>query len=246
MIKKTLCILLILGSSVMASMGSYSINEKLNLNPTISIDNIKVRDKNFNSNSFSFSTNSSIEKLYKELNLTNKMDFATFSNAISGMKKLKDVKEDIITIIDFTKSSIKERFFVIDLKNKKTLFSTYVMHGKNSGDSIPKEFSNAVNSYKSSPGFYKTENTYNGEFGYSLRIAGLEKGINDKAKERAIVVHGSEYAKPRPGAKKLDRSLGCPAIPKDISDKVINKIKDGRLLYIHTDSASYIQKSSII
>ena len=242
MIKNILVILFTLASSTMASMGNYSINEKLNLDSTLSIENIKVRS----SNKFAFLPNSSVENLYKELNLTNKMDFTTFSNAISGMKKLKDVKEDIITIIDFTKSSIKERFFVIDLKNKKTLFSTYVMHGKNSGESIPREFSNAVNSFKSSPGFYKTENTYNGEYGYSLRLNGLEKGINDKARERAIVVHGSQYAKPKPGAKKLDRSLGCPAIPKEISDKVINKIKDGRLLYIHTNEKSYAQKSSII
>ncbi|MCX3066008.1 murein L,D-transpeptidase catalytic domain family protein [Cetobacterium somerae] len=242
MIKNILVILFTLASSTMASMGNYSINEKLNLDSSLSIENIKVRS----SNKFAFLPNSSVENLYKELNLTNKMDFTTFSNAISGMKKLKDVKEDIITIIDFTKSSIKERFFVIDLKNKKTLFSTYVMHGKNSGESIPKEFSNAVNSFKSSPGFYKTENTYNGEYGYSLRLNGLEKGINDKARERAIVVHGSQYAKPKPGAKKLDRSLGCPAIPKEISDKVINKIKDGRLLYIHTNEKSYVQKSSII
>lgn len=242
MIKNILVILFTLASSTMASMGNYSINEKLNLDSSLSIENIKVRS----SNKFAFLPNSSVENLYKELNLTNKMDFTTFSNAISGMKKLKDVKEDIITIIDFTKSSIKERFFVIDLKNKKTLFSTYVMHGKNSGESIPREFSNAVNSFKSSPGFYKTENTYNGEYGYSLRLNGLEKGINDKARERAIVVHGSQYAKPKPGAKKLDRSLGCPAIPKEISDKVINKIKDGRLLYIHTNEKSYAQKSSII
>ena len=242
MIKNILVILFTLASSTMASMGNYSINEKLNLDSSLSIENIKVRD----SNRFAFSPNSSIENLYRELNLTNKMDFSTFSNAISGMKKLKNIKEDIITIIDFTKSSVKERFFVIDLKNKKTLFSTYVMHGKNSGESIPREFSNAVNSYKSSPGFYKTENTYNGEYGYSLRLDGLEKGINDKARERAIVVHGSQYAKPKPGAKKLDRSLGCPAIPKDISDRVINKIKDGRLLYIHTNERSYVQKRSII
>lgn len=242
MIKNIIFILLTLASSTMASMGSYSINEKLNLDQSLSIEKIKVKD----SNKFSFLPNSSIENLYRELNLTNKMDFTTFSNAILGMKKLKNIKEDIITIIDFTKSSVKERFFVIDLKNKKTLFSTYVMHGKNSGESIPREFSNVVNSYKSSPGFYKTENTYNGEYGYSLRLDGLEKGINDKARERAIVVHGSQYAKPKPGAKKLDRSLGCPAIPKDISDKVINKIKNGRVLYIHTDSSSYIKKSSII
>ncbi|WP_081982772.1 MULTISPECIES: murein L,D-transpeptidase catalytic domain family protein [unclassified Cetobacterium] len=242
MVKNIVFIFLTLVSSTMASVGSYSINQKLNLDPTLSIDNIKLK----NGNNFAFSPNNSIESLYKELNLTNKMEFTTFSNAITGMKKIKGVKEDVITIVDFTKSSIKERFFVIDLKNKKTLFSTYVMHGKNSGESIPKEFSNTINSFKSSPGFYKTENTYNGEYGYSLRLEGLEKGINDKAKERAIVVHGSQYAKPKPGAKKLDRSLGCPAIPKEISDKVINKIKDGRLLYIHTNEKSYVQKSSLI
>lgn len=242
MVKNIIFILLTLVSSTIASMGSYSINEKLNLDSALSIGNIKVK----NGNSFQFSSNNSIENLYNELNLKNKIEFTTFSNAVSGMKKIKGVKEDIITIVDFTKPSVKERFFVIDLKNKKTLFSTYVMHGKNSGESIPKEFSNIINSFKSSPGFYKTENTYSGEFGYSLRLDGLEKGINDKAKERAIVVHGSQYAKPKPGAKRLDRSLGCPAIPKEISDKVINKIKDGRLLYIHTNEKSYVQNSSLI
>ncbi|MGL5950531.1 MAG: murein L,D-transpeptidase catalytic domain-containing protein, partial [Cetobacterium sp.] len=174
MVKNVIFILLTLASSTMASMGSYSINEKLNLDSALSIDNIKVK----NGNSFQFSPNNSIENLYNELNLRNKIEFTTFSNAVSGMKKIKGVKEDIITIVDFTKPSVKERFFVIDLKNKKTLFSTYVMHGKNSGESIPKEFSNVVNSFKSSPGFYKTENTYSGEFGYSLRLDGLEKGIN--------------------------------------------------------------------
>ncbi|WP_432204375.1 murein L,D-transpeptidase catalytic domain family protein [Cetobacterium somerae] len=247
MVKKILIFSLVLASSAMASIEDYSINKKLNLNPSVFIENSKIDEfKKFTYSPQISNSKDSVYKLYEELNLKNRLDFKAFSNAISGMKKLKDVKEDIITIIDFTKSSIKERFFVIDLKNKRTLFSTYVMHGKNSGGAIPREFSNAVNSYKSSPGFYKTENTYSGEFGYSLRIDGLEKGINDNAKERAIVVHGSDYAKPKPGAQKLDRSLGCPAIPKEISDKVINRIKDGRLLYIYTDEKSYRQKSSIV
>ena len=222
-----------------ANTDNFSIYKKLNI-----ADNNITLSKPISKSTLM--TNDSILKTYNELKLKSKMDYTVFYNAIIGLKKISNIKNDIITIVDFSKSSVKERFFVIDLKKKKVLYSTYVMHGKNSGGAIPTSFSNILDSNKSSPGFYKTDITYNGSNGYSLRLDGLEKGINDRARERAIVIHGSDYAIPSKGATMLSKSLGCPAIPREISKEVINIIKDGRLLYIHTNSQDYLSKTTIL
>ncbi|MEG0236193.1 MAG: murein L,D-transpeptidase catalytic domain family protein [Cetobacterium sp.] len=223
---------LIKGFSLFAIENNYSINKKLNLD--------KIRNKIVNIE------NSNLKSLYSELKLNNFLEFEVFSNAVNGLNRIKASKKDILTIIDFSSSSLKKRFFVIDLKKKKVLYSTYVMHGKNSGDEFTTSFSNTLNSYQSSPGFFVTENSYIGAYGYSLRLKGLEKGINDKAKERAIVIHGSQYANPIPGAKSLSKSLGCPAIPKELSKEVIDLIKNGSVIYAHTNKQFYLKKSSFI
>lgn len=243
MLRKLFAIFLIISSYSFSNMENYSITKKLK-SDFKNYEKSKNTKRNF-SEKVSLKT-PAIDSIYRDLNLQDTLDYRVFSNALLGMEKIEDTKKDVITIIDFTKSSLKERFFVIDLKNKKVLFSTYVMHGKNSGGAVPQEFSNSINSYKSSPGFYVTDATYYGKFGYSLRLNGVEEGINDNARERAIVVHGSQYAMPSSGAKALSTSLGCPAIPKEISGPVINKIKDGRIIYIHTDQEEYLSKSSIL
>ncbi len=227
-------LLLIKGISLFAFEKEYSITSKLKLNT------VKTQKKTLNLSS------SSVASLYNELKLNKVLEFEAFSNAINGLNKIKTLKKDILTIIDFSNSSLNKRFFVIDLKNKKVLYSTYVMHGKNSGDEFTTSFSNVLNSYQSSPGFYLTENSYIGDYGYSLRLKGLEKGINDRAKERAIVIHGSQYAKPIPGARSLSKSLGCPAIPKELSKEVIDIIKNGSVIYAHTNKKDYIKESSLI
>lgn len=177
----------------------------------------------------------SIDSLYKELKLEGKLSKGAFRNGVLGFNNIQEKKKNILTIIDYSESSLQDRFFVIDLNKKDILFSTTVAHGKNSGGDIPTKFSNKIDSYQSSPGFYITEGTYSGQNGYSLILDGLEKGINDKAKERNIVVHGASYAKPYKGASRLGRSLGCPAIPKEITKPVIDTIKDGSIIYIYTD-----------
>ena len=156
--------------------------------------------------------------------------------------------KDILTVIDFTKPSTEKRLFVIDLKLKKILFISYVAHGRNSGEKYATSFSNREGSFKSSLGFYKTENTYYGKNGYSLVLDGLERGINDKAKERAIVMHGAAYADPSTirSCGRLGRSLGCPALPLAVSKKIIDTIKGGTLLYIHGDDKTYASLSTFI
>lgn len=192
-----------------------------------------------------FSTDKNIQKLYKELQLETKLDYKAFKYGYLGFNNIEKEKS-ILTIVDFSKPSTEERFFVIDLLNKKVLYETYVSHGRNSGNNYATHFSNSLNSYMSSPGFYTTENTYNGGNGYSLRLNGLEKGINDRAKERAIVIHGASYANPSTIAQggRLGRSLGCPALPTKVSKPIIDTIKNGSVVYIY--SPDYAKKSKFV
>ena len=186
--------------------------------------------------------------LYHEMALAGTIDYAVFERAIAGYNRMDGHDKDILTVIDFTKPSTEKRLFVIDLKLKKILFISYVAHGRNSGEKYATSFSNREGSFKSSLGFYKTENTYYGKTGYSLVLDGLERGINDKAKERAIVMHGATYADPSTirSCGRLGRSLGCPALPLAVSKKIIDTIKGGTLLYIHGDDKTYASRSTFI
>lgn len=189
-----------------------------------------------------------IKTIYKDLGVENKLEYSTFLKAIQGYNRIEDKKAGYITIIDFSKPSNEERFFVIDLENKKVDFSTYVTHGKNSGLGTAVKFSNNPNSYQSSLGFYLTKNTYEGSNGYSLRLLGLEPGINSNAMDRNIVVHGADYATKEFMDKYgfLGRSLGCPAIPEEISKEVIDYIKGGTVLYINGNDETYYAKSKYV
>lgn len=189
-----------------------------------------------------------IKTIYKDLGIENKLEYSIFLKAIQGYNRIEDKKAGYITIIDFSKPSNEERFFVIDLENKKVDFSTYVTHGKNSGLGTAVKFSNNPNSYQSSLGFYLTKNTYEGSNGYSLRLLGLEPGINSNAMDRNIVVHGADYATKEFMDKYgfLGRSLGCPAIPEEISKEVIDYIKGGTVLYINGNDETYYAKSKYV
>lgn len=187
-------------------------------------------------------------RLYREMKLDDLISFPAFEQALTGYYKLDKANEDILTLIDFTKPSTAKRFFVLDLKQKKVLFSSYVSHGRNSGGNFATSFSNQDGSYKSSLGFFVTENTYQGKNGYSLVLDGLEEKINDRAKQRAIVIHGASYSDPARIASsgRLGRSLGCPALPLSVSKKVIDAIKGGSLLYIYADDRNYLRNSKIL
>lgn len=173
-------------------------------------------------------------RLYNKLNLENIISFPAFYEALKGYYAL-EAQNPILTLIDFTKPSTEKRFCVIDLKQRRILFKSYVAHGKNSGENYAVSFSNQPGSYKSSLGLFRTGETYFGKNGYSLILEGLEENKNDMARKRAIVIHGADYADPRmiPKQGRLGRSQGCPALPPAVSDKIINAIKQGTLLYIH-------------
>lgn len=173
--------------------------------------------------------------LYEEMELGDKVGFEVFEEAIEGYYRYRPQQPGILTLIDFSKPSTEERFYVLDLEAKKLLYATYVAHGRNSGGNFAKSFSNIPGSFQSSTGFFTTGSTYIGKNGYSLFLDGLEKGVNDRARERAIVIHGAAYANPSIIASqgRLGRSLGCPALPPALNRPIIDAIKGGSLLYIH-------------
>lgn len=179
-------------------------------------------------------------------------DLQLLKTALDGYELLQEQqtlsRPEVITIIDYSLPSNKERLWVIDLENAKVIYRTFVSHGRNSGGLMAEKFSNKPGSYESSPGFYSTGETYKGKHGLSLKLDGLEKGINDNARERAIVVHGADYVSPDFITQngRLGRSLGCPAVPEKLSKDIIETIKGGSCFFIYVPKASYTSNSRII
>ena len=157
-------------------------------------------------------------------------------------------RSDVISICDFSQSSRNKRLYVLDMDQKKVIINTYVAHGRRSGSEYARSFSNNPESHKSSLGFYITEQSYYGDHGEALKIHGLERGFNDKADRRNIVIHGSEYVGPDflRSNKFNGRSFGCPAVPSSDIDQVIQTIKNGSCLFIYYPTKKYITKSKIL
>jgi hypothetical protein len=156
--------------------------------------------------------------------------------------------QGIISVCDFSLSSKQKRLFIIDIENCQLVLNTYVAHGRKSGTEYARTFSNKANSHQSSIGFYLTGATYYGDHGFSLRINGLEKGFNDKALRRNIVIHGSDYTTDDflCSNKMLGRSFGCPAVPQGETEAVINAIKEGTCFFIYHPTKKYLTASKIL
>ena len=175
----------------------------------------------------------------------------TFIKAYEGYSALENqgkVKNNILTIVDFSFSSTKERMWVIDMENKKVVLQTLVSHGMNSGTEYAKSFSNQNESFKSSLGFFITGETYNGKHGISLKLDGQEYGLNDKARERAVVVHGADYVSKRLANRQgyIGRSQGCPAVAPAVAKKLINTIKNKSVLFSYHPTRMYVNKSRLV
>ena len=180
------------------------------------------------------------------------LSMQAFEYAYKGYRLLLEKKiirkEDYLTICDFSQSSNNKRLYLVDMTNNKVILNTYVAHGRNSGGEYATRFSNRSKSLQSSLGFYVTQNTYYGEHGLALRVAGLEEGYNDKALKRNIVIHGADYIgdKRVRRSKYMGRSYGCPAIPRKECNQVINMIKDGSCIFIYHPSTNYLRGSKIL
>ena len=191
-------------------------------------------------------------RLFDQLSLDDKgLSVKAFATACKGYRKLEAkglIRSHFLTICDFSQSANRKRMYLIDMLKEKIVMITYVAHGRNSGDEYATKFSNRNESLQSSLGFYVTSSTYIGGHGLSLRIAGMENGINDNALARSIVVHGASYL----GDKWLNnapfsgRSWGCPAVPAAQSAEIINTIKDGSCLFIYHPSSDYLKKSKLL
>jgi len=179
--------------------------------------------------------------LYRSLGLAKLLPERAFISAMTAYDRLQAAgrlkNPDIVTIVDYSKPSKEKRFFVIDLKKKKLLFHELVAHGKGSGVDRATVFGNGGGTYKSSLGAYLTAETYFGKHGYSLALDGLDKGVNDQARPRAVVVHGAWYVSEKFVKQhgRTGRSWGCPALDEAVSKAVIDTIKNGTLLYIWSD-----------
>lgn len=192
--------------------------------------------------------------IYSFLNLSQLgLSYEAYQLAFKGFNKLKSdgklLNSSILTIIDFSQSSNNKRMYVLDLYKKVLLYNTYVAHGKNTGDEFAEKFSNIPGTFQSSLGFYITENMAIGpKVGLSLILKGLEKGFNDKARDREIIIHGADYATEDfiQQHGRLGRSFGCPSLPPDLIKPVAETIKDGTCLFIYKHDDNYIHKSAVL
>ncbi|MBA2746875.1 MAG: murein L,D-transpeptidase catalytic domain family protein [Flavisolibacter sp.] len=171
--------------------------------------------------------------------------------AFTGYQKLvasgQLKKSSVLTVIDFSQRSDKKRMYIIDVDNFKVLINTFVAHGKNTGLQYAEKFSNTHESLQSSLGFYITKGIYFGKHGRSLKLGGVEKEFNDNAEARAVVVHGATYiGAHRLGAPYMGRSFGCPAVPQELANTVIDIIKDGTCMFIYHPSPKYIKGSKLL
>jgi len=210
-------------------------------------------------NSFSGYRNSRVFGTIAEANVYDQLNLSSlglkreiFEKAVAGWKKLKDKTSlknaGVLSIADLSQSSTARRLYIIDMDNKEVLFNTYVAHGRNSGEEYAKSFANKPESYKSSLGFYLTGDTYQGAHGSSLRLKGFEKGINDLAEQRGIVVHGAPYVSESfiRQTGRLGRSQGCPAVPENLCVPIVQKIKGGSCFFMFYPDSNYLKGSEIL
>lgn len=191
-----------------------------------------------------------ISNIYQSAKLADAgMDSSVFAKAVTGFFNLKIANKlasncSVVTIVDLAKSSRSKRMWIVDLKKMALVLNTWVSHGQGSGGDIATNFSNEVDSYQSSLGFYVTNNVYNGKHGMSLRLDGLDQGFNDMASKRDIVVHAAPYVSQSSINQlgRLGRSQGCPAVSPKVINQVINTIKGKTLLFINGNDSSYTSK----
>lgn len=153
-----------------------------------------------------------------------------------------------LAVIDYSQPSSVRRLWVFDLQRNRLLLRDFVAHGRQSGANFATQFSNSVGSFQSSLGLFRTEETYLGKHGYSLRMDGLEPGVNDRARERAIVIHAAAYVNPRlvRSQGRIGRSLGCPAVRPEVARMVIDNLKGGQFMFSWFPDRRWLQRSAYL
>lgn len=195
--------------------------------------------------------NSYASYLYEEIG-EQELTYEAFKQGLIGYTNLAKRGElsrlDTLTIIDFSKPSNEPRFFILDLCHRKVIHKSLVAHGVKSGRLYATRFSNEENSHQSSLGFYVTTNTYRGKYDLAMRLKGMEHS-NSHANSRGVVMHGANYVSydflEKNGCQ-LGRSYGCPSLPHDGFEEVVDMIKEGSCLFIYHPSRSYKRYSKYL
>ena len=153
-----------------------------------------------------------------------------------------------LAVIDYAQPSTARRLWIFDLEGQRLLLNDLVAHGRLSGENRATRFSNALGSYQSSLGLFRAAESYSGKHGYSLRMDGLEPGVNDRARERAIVIHAADYVDPRLAATqgRIGRSLGCPAVRPEVARLVIDQLKGGQFIFAWYPDPHWLQGSAYL
>ncbi|WP_261989851.1 murein L,D-transpeptidase catalytic domain family protein [Hymenobacter puniceus] len=194
--------------------------------------------------------NQRLHELYRDLNVESQgLRYAVFEKAITGYLNLQhegqlsDAKQ-LLTVVDFELPSTEKRLWVLDLAAKEVKFHTLVAHGHNSGENVATNFSNKNESNMSSLGFYVTQGEYQGKHGRSLKLNGVDEGFNTNALMRSVVMHGADYVSEDfiQQYGRLGRSLGCPALPMDQKDEIIEAVNGGTCLFLNGPDQSYSSK----
>lgn len=190
----------------------------------------------------SFDLNTEVKHLARK---APKLNPRVLKLALAAYQKVKSkgaVKKPVLTVIDYSLPSSKQRMWVFDLRKERLLYNTYVAHGQNSGMNVPHHFSNQSSSKATSLGTYVTKNTYIGSKGYSLNLQGLEKGFNDNAYNRRVVIHGAWYVEPEfiKRAGRAGRSWGCPSVAQTMAKPLINTIKNGSVVFAYYPDRNYL------
>jgi hypothetical protein len=232
----------------------YLLSSLLHTRPASAVNPVSA-ESSTSTTSSSASFDDYVAAVYNKIDFGNgeKLSTDLFNKAMRGYLNLKNAGKltsgkQILTIVDFTKSSATDRLWVIDLKSNKVLFHTLVAHGAGSGMDYVTAFSNNDNSHQSSLGFYVTADTYTGEHGNSLRLRGMENGFNSAAYDRGIVVHAAEYVSGAfaAGNQRIGRSWGCPAVNPKLAQPIINTIKGGTCLFVYYPQKQYLASSQLL
>jgi hypothetical protein len=189
-----------------------------------------------------------IERLARSAPALDRKVLALATRALSCAGARPGAAPATLSVIDYSLPSTRPRLWVFDLAQQTLLFEEWVAHGRNTGENLATRFSNESGSYMSSLGAFRTEEAYVGQNGYSLRLQGLEPGINDKARERAIVIHGASYvSQALIGSQgRLGRSLGCPAVRSAIARPLIDTIRGGSFVFAYYPDERWLKQSPLL
>lgn len=153
-----------------------------------------------------------------------------------------------LAVIDYAQPSTARRLWIFDLQEQRLLLNDLVAHGRLSGENLATRFSNALGSHQSSLGLFRGAESYRGKHGYSLRLDGLEHGVNDRARERAIVIHGAAYVDASLASRqgRIGRSLGCPAVRPEVARLVVDQLKGGQFVFAWYPDSNWLQGSAYL